>query len=282
MGACCAPGNGLPAIVGTPTWSLARPGQCQIEQEPSLCILESRTPITHDTFVVTFKLPDPSKPLGLSTCACLLACWSRGLKYGATVIRPYTPISTNELVGKFQLLVKRYPGGLMSNRMWELPEGQGLMFKHIDQNVKKQYPFHAKHITMLVGGTGINPMIQALHAILGNPADTTKVNLIFGNKTQEDMLANDLLDSWARNSGGRLEVTHILSGATDDSSWYGLRGFISKELIQAKTPPFSEDPLIMVCGPPPMYNALCGPREENDVTGILGSLGYKTHQVYKF
>ena len=50
-----------------------------------------------------------------------------------------------------------------------------------------QYPFsrlRLAHISMLVGGTGINPMIQALHAILGTPGNTTKVTLLYGNKTQ--------------------------------------------------------------------------------------------------
>ena len=41
-------------------------------------------------------------------------------------------------------------------------------------NVKLQYPFHARHIVMLVGGTGIAPMLQLLRAELeaaGLPLD---------------------------------------------------------------------------------------------------------------
>jgi len=284
MGAnCCSgPANRLSYIVGKPTAAIVPAGQCQFVEEPVLCPLLERVQITHDTFVATFELPDKTKPLGLSTCACILACWSRGLAAGEIVTRPYTPISTNEMIGKFQLLVKVYPGGVMSNRMKDMAIGEKLMFKHIDKNVKLQYPFRKQHITMLVGGTGITPMIQALHAILGTPGDTTKVNLIFGNKTQDDILGRELLDTWAKNSAGRLKVVHILSNAQDDDSWNGLKGFISKDLISAHTPGWAEDPLLMVCGPPPMYDALCGKREDKDVTGILGDLGYKPDQVYKF
>ena len=56
-------------------------------------------------------MPDATKPLGLSTCACVLAkadltvAESSGSE-GEAVIRPYTPISTNAQIGSFDLLVK--------------------------------------------------------------------------------------------------------------------------------------------------------------------------------
>lgn len=281
--ACCAAAPKLSEIVGSPTAALMPAGQCQFSHEPSMCPLLSRVQITHDTFVVTFKLPDDAKPLGLPTCACILAVWSRGIAAGDPITRPYTPISTNAMVGKFQLLIKLYPGGQMSNYLHTLPLGQSVMFKHIEKNVKLQYPFQTKHITMLVGGTGITPMIQALHAILGSAGDTTKVSMIFGNKTQDDILGRELLDTWAANSkDGRFTVTHVLSNAQGDSSWQGEKGFISRELIQKCTPASYANPLIMVCGPPAMYDALCGPRDVKDVTGILGQIGYTPEQVYKF
>jgi len=31
-----------------------------------------------------------------------------------------------------------------------------------------------------------------------------------------------------------------------------------------------------------MYKLLCGPRDETEITGILGELGYTSNQVYKF
>ena len=39
--------------------------------------------------------------LGLSTCACVLARGGADEK-GDWVIRPYTPVSTNAMMGKFQ------------------------------------------------------------------------------------------------------------------------------------------------------------------------------------
>merc|ERR1712196_458555 len=120
------------------------------------------------------------------------------------------------------------------------------MGKHIEKNVKIQYPFGTKHLTMLVGGTGITPMIQALHAILGTPGDSTKVSMIFGNKTQKDILCKDLLESWAQNSNGRLKVVHVLSDAADDSSWKGLKGFITRDVLSEHSAAPSEDVKILV------------------------------------
>jgi len=265
-------------------------GNCQFSEEPQKCKLLSKTAITHDTIVTTWELPThdefvgnplPEKPLGLATCACILA-----LYYEQTtsdlIIRPYTPVSTNEMIGKFQLVIKKYPGGKMSNYIDNLAIGERLLFKHIEKNVKIQYPFKSSHITMLIGGTGITPAIQALHAILGTPDDKTTVNLIWGNKTQDDILGKELLETWAAGSGGRLKVTHVLSMAENDASWTGEKGFITKELIQKNTPGPSDNPLIFVCGPPPMYDALSGPRLEKPITGILADLGYTDTHVVKF
>lgn len=38
-----------------------------------------------------------------------------------------------------------------------------------------------------------------------------------------------------------------------------------------------------VCGPPGLYETVCGDRSSpDDVTGILGDLGYSSEKVYKF
>jgi ferredoxin-NADP reductase len=92
----------------------------------------------------------------------------------------YTPISDNAMLGKFQLLIKRYPAwgdpsfvhnykppGVMSNYIHNLKVGDKVRFKHIPFNVKKQYPFTGvRTITMLAVGVGIAPMLQALQAVL--------------------------------------------------------------------------------------------------------------------
>eukprot|EP01047_Picozoa_sp_COSAG01_P136830 COSAG01_NODE_67249_length_267_cov_1.488095_1_plen_39_part_10 len=39
---------------------------------------------------------------------------------------------------------------------------------------------------MIVGGTGITPMLQDLHALLGTPGDDTEISLVVSNRAQKD------------------------------------------------------------------------------------------------
>merc|ERR1712232_732912 len=148
--------------------------------------------------------------------------------------------------------------------------------------MKVQYPFGRKNITMIAGGTGITPLMQALHAILGTAGDTTVVTMLYGNKTADDILCKAVLNRWEENSAGRLKIHHILSRLPSGEPWDGLQGPIDKEKISKYTVPPSEDVLVMVCGPPPMYSSLCGPRDDKNLTGALAELGFNAEQVFKF
>ena len=253
---------------GDPTAAVVPPGLCQLTDEFSDCVLEERIWISEDSFVVRFGLPDATKPLNLSTCACILA----GHKDD---VRPYTPISTNALTGSFELLVKAYPNGALSQRLATMEVDEAMAFKHIKFNVKTQYPFSAKKVGMLAGGTGITPMLQALHAMLGSPDDETEVSLVYGSKTSEGILAKDTLHEWEAEEPWRFKVTHVFSDE-------GKREFIGEDHIRRHLPSPSEDCVLFVCGPDLMYNALCGPRGDPEVTGLLKKLGYAKSQVYKF
>ena len=54
-------------------------------------------------------------------------------------------MSTNALKGAFELLVKVYDGGALSQQLATMALGATMDFKHIPFNVKRQYPFGAKH-----------------------------------------------------------------------------------------------------------------------------------------
>jgi cytochrome-b5 reductase len=244
--------------------------------------------ISHDTYIFGFGLED-GKALGLSTCAALLM---RGPDddEGNPVIRPYTPVSTNAMTGKFELMVKIYPDGKMSSHLDQLEVGQPVHFKHGPGNCKIQYPdFKNKpEIGMIVGGTGSAPAIQALHCLLGTSDDNSKVSMVYGSKTSEDILAKDTLDAWEASHPDRLKVTHVLSREpSEGSSWTGARGHITREVLEATLPKPDSDCLIFICGPPAMYASLSGPRDKPgqprcELAGVLKEMGYRTEQVIKF
>lgn len=139
-------------LTGAPKAALVPPGICQFTTEFTAVPLLKRIPVSSTSSVLRFALPDTTKSLQLSTCACILAQAEIG---GESVVRPYTPISTNADIGYFDLLVKNYgKNSKMSQYMHQIEPSTTLNFKHIDFNVKIQAPFDYDHIVMLVGGTG--------------------------------------------------------------------------------------------------------------------------------
>lgn len=291
----------LSSLTGPPICSLVPPGQCQFGEAFAATKLLRRTPVSPTSAVLRFQLPDVTRPLGLSTCACLLLGCDTIFPDNtddSMIVRPYTPISTNADIGTVDLLIKNYgaQGGLMSRYLHEIKEGDtSIQMKHIPFNVKIQASEFVnnryEHIVMLVGGTGITPMIQALHAILGDDAGkkrnkTTKVTMLYGSKTSDDILGAALLRNWAASFPDRFRLVDILSDEPADSEWSGERGFIDRAKLEQYLPSntaAADQVMIFVCGPPAMYQALCGPRDEPDqVTGLLGAMGYGPSQVYKF
>ena len=135
---------------------------------------------------------------------------------------------------------------------------------------------------MVVGGTGITPMLQALHALLGTAGDRTKVTLLYSNREQSDILARSTLDAWQAAFPRRLRIHHTLTREPAASGWAGGRGRIGRALLEQHLPPPSEDVLVFVCGPPAMYDTLSGPRGEKPLGGVLAELGYRADQVVKF
>merc|ERR1712032_644742 len=168
----------------------------------------------------------------------------------------------------------------MSRHLHEIKTGDEINFKHIKFNVKQQAPFEHDFIGMIVGGTGVAPMIQALHAVLGSESKKPAVTMLYGSRLSDDILGMELLHKWAADYPDQFKLVDILSREPDDSDWKGERGYIDKSKIEQYFPkPTDKNFQLWVCGPPPMYDALCGPRTApGEVTGLLGDMGYNPDQ----
>ena len=98
----------------SPILNIVPPNICQFTPTYQSVPLINRIPCGSGgtSFILRFGLPDVSRPMDLTTCACLLASadLEDDTKDGelTEVVRPYTPISTNDQVGCFDLLVKDY------------------------------------------------------------------------------------------------------------------------------------------------------------------------------
>lgn len=247
--------------------------------------------INHDSTVYDFGLPDGTS-LNLPVCACILLKAPNLGADGADAVRPYTPISGDALLGKFELLVKRYDGGVASQYLHGLSPGDLVEFKHIKFNIKTQYPFAGKKtFTLLAAGTGITPMYQALRKLLETPGDDRPVTLIYGSKSPDEILLKAELDEWASRHP-QLKVVHVVgtdstspppAGWVSTDTYTAETGWVDADKVAKYASPPADDTLVFVCGLPQMYDSLCGPRNESDLKegSVLHALGYSSASVSK-
>lgn len=61
-------------------------------------------------------------------------------------------------------------------------------------------------MSFVAGGTGITPCYAVIKAALRDPADTTRLSLVFANNTEDDILLREELDELANNHPDRFHV----------------------------------------------------------------------------
>ncbi|KAK4101627.1 ferredoxin reductase-like protein [Parathielavia hyrcaniae] len=246
--------------------------------------LEDVEVVNHNSKRFRFRLPEDDMVSGLHVASAILTKFKPTNPDAKPVIRPYTPISDEDARGHLDLLVKKYPDGPMSTHLHDMAPGQRLDVK----GPIPKYPWQAnkhKHVALVAGGTGITPMWQLCRAIFSNPDDQTKVTLVFGNVSEEDMLLKKELAELENRNPRRFRAFYVLDNPPKE--WTGARGFVGKELLKTVLPePKEADIKVFVCGPPGMMDSISGnkksPKDQGELKGILKELGYTEEQVYKF
>lgn len=246
--------------------------------------LKEVRPYNHDSSFYVFELPD-NKRSGMFTASALVV---RGAgdepkgKDGKPVIRPYTPVNPPSDHGELVLLIKHYPQGNMTQHLKSLKVGDVVRFKGpIPKHPYKANEF--EEIGLIAGGSGITPMWQLIQEISSNPQDKTKVTLLYGNKTEADILLREKFE--ALKNDARFQIVYFLDEAA--KSVQAEKGYVGKEAVQKYLPSADkgDKAKIFVCGPPPMVKALAGPKDgfkQGELQGVLSELGFKAEQVFKF
>ncbi|KAL8916862.1 MAG: hypothetical protein Q9172_006079 [Xanthocarpia lactea] len=240
--------------------------------------LESVEQINHNTKKLRFALPDKDDVSGLQVASALLTKYK-----GPEMEKVQTSLNRPEL-GHLDLLIKRYPDGPMSEHLHSMEPPQRLEFK----GPIPKYPWSPNkhdHICLIAGGTGITPMYQLCRAIFKNPSDKTKVTLVFGNISEEDILLKHEFEDLENTYPQRFRAFYMLDKPAEE--WMGGKGHIGLDLLKTVLPePKVENIKIFVCGPPGLYQAISGakksPSDQGELGGILKELGYSKDQVYKF
>ncbi|KAG5513659.1 hypothetical protein PMAC_000697 [Pneumocystis sp. 'macacae'] len=168
------------------------------------------------------------------------------------VSRPYTPCSSDDDRGYFDLLIKSYPTGKVSKYIGEMKIGQTIRVKG-PKGQMSYYPGLVREFGMIAGGTGITPMLQIIRAILKNPKDKTKISLIFANVAEEDILLKDEFDILVKKYSN-FNVYYVLNNPPP--YWSGGVGYVTKDMIKEHCPAPAPDIKLLLCGPPPMIVAI--------------------------
>lgn len=249
--------------------------------------------VSHDTRRFRFILPSSDHILGLPVGQHIFLTAKID---GNLVIRPYTPVSSDDDKGFMDLLVKVYfknvhpkfpDGGKMTQYLERMSIGDyidvrgpngllvydGLGQFSIKPN-KQSGPRKTvyKHFAMIAGGSGITPMLQVIKDVLKNPNDRTKLYLIFANQTEKDILLREELDELTAAHSSRFHLWYTLDKAPDN--WKFSEGFVSADMIEKHFPPPSDNVLVSMCGPPPMIQFACNP--------ALDKLGFKPEHRFVF
>ncbi|KAH8703969.1 putative NADH-cytochrome B5 reductase [Talaromyces proteolyticus] len=241
--------------------------------------LQQAEDVNHNTKRLRFSFPRQDDETGLTYVSSVLTVsWPNGSITPA--LRPYTPVSNLESPGSIDFLVKKYPEGKVSSHLHSLRPGDSLFFAFPIKAYTWE-PNRYEHITLIAGGAGITPLYQLIQGILNNPADRTKMTLVFGVNTESDILLRDEFETYQKTFPDRIKVVYTVSNNSVKRSSFEFRnGRVTKELLKELLPPTSNDTKVFLCGPPAMEEALTGKRWGEG--GILGELGFKKDQVFKF
>ncbi|CAG8150540.1 unnamed protein product [Penicillium olsonii] len=234
--------------------------------------LHSTTDVNHNTKRLVFEFPDPTATSGLSLTSALLTI-TRPEGRWLPVPRPYTPISDLNQAGFIEFMVKKYPDGKASTHIHSLVPGDTLTFATALKG-HAWTPNQARQVYLIAGGAGITPIYQLAQGILNNPADQTKINLVFGVNTERDLLLREELESFKARFPDRFEYTYVVSHPEGKGEGFQT-GYITKELLGGVLK--DAEAKVFVCGPPAMETSLVG-----SGGGILAQLGFEKSQVVKF
>ncbi|NXC14890.1 NB5R3 reductase, partial [Corythaeola cristata] len=248
--------------------------------------------VSHDTRRFRFALPSIDHVLGLPVGQHI---YLSARIDGALVVRPYTPVSSDDDKGFVDLVVKIYfrgvhpkfpDGGKMSQYLDSLKIGDTIDFRgpmfslslppgeFAIRPEKKAEPVtkKVKYVGMIAGGTGITPLLQIIRAIIKDKDDPTVCQLLFANQTEKDILLRSELEEIQVQHPGRFKCWYTLDRPPE--SWDYSQGFVNQEMIRDHLPPPQSDVLILMCGPPPMIQYACIPN--------LDKLGYTKDMRFSF
>ncbi|KAJ4842647.1 LOW QUALITY PROTEIN: hypothetical protein Tsubulata_049804, partial [Turnera subulata] len=158
-------------------------------------LVKKKESLSHDVRLFRFALPSEDQVLGLPVGKHIFLCAVVDEKL---CMRAYTPTSTVDVVGYFDLVIKN-GGGLMSQHLDSLELGSFIDVKG-----------PLGHIEYVGRGNFLDP------------EDQTEMYVVYENRTEDDiLLRREELDSWAKEHE-RLKVWYVVQASVKEG-WQAIQ-----------------------------------------------------------
>jgi ferredoxin-NADP reductase len=171
------------------------------------------------------------------------------LKIGEQEMRKPFSISSSPTEEDYIEFTKKLTGHPFSNMLDALKVGDPVTIDAPFGNFTFEGEF--ERIGLLSGGVGITPL-RSICRFCTDVRLNTKVTLLYGNRTEADIVFRQELEQMRRQNSN-LKVVFTLS--EPGGNWKGYAGNIDAEMVKKEIPEYSETVFYM-CGPPAMVQAM--------------------------
>ncbi|KAM9327150.1 NADH-cytochrome b5 reductase-like [Gastrophryne carolinensis] len=227
---------------------------------------------TKDTYRYRFQLP-PGASLGLNLGQHLVL---RGQVNGLDVQRAYTPISSVDVRGYFDILIKIYEDGLMSQYIKQWREGDSAFWR----GPFGGFPYTPNkygELLLLCAGTGLAPMIPILTHVTDNEDDETFTTLVICFRTFQNIYLRNYLQEQAKFWNVRVFYVFSQEKSIEDlpMSYREISkiGRVSSSFLEMVLDTCHRKPFTLICGSVSF---------SEDMTHMLKELGLNQDSIFSF
>ena len=174
---------------------------------------------------------------------------------GKWVTRPFSvsscPRDTDE--GILEITLRKMPGGYVTGWVWDnWKEGTEVLFNGAFGDGYWSAIRDREHVVGIAGGSGITAF-RSIAKDMATSGRPRKFTILYGSRSQDDIIFFDELNEIAAASNGAISVHHVLSEPKE--GWTGETGFIGADIIKKLVPDW-DNVSYFVSGPQPMYDFL--------------------------
>lgn len=171
------------------------------------------------------------------------------LKMGEQEARKPFSISSSPTEKSYIEFTKKLTGHPFSERLDALKMGDAVTIEAPFGNFTFDGRF--ERIALLSGGVGITPL-RSICKFCTDMKLNTKVTLLYGNRTERDIVFRQELEQMQRQNKN-LKI--VLTLTEPNANWGGYKGYIDAEMIKKEIPEYSQT-VFYICGSPAMVQAM--------------------------